>query len=117
MSPTPATFATQSRIHIGLEVADRDRAVSFYRLFLDAEPVKERPGYAKFELADPPVNLSLIENPSHKVNPNPGSLHYGIQVKRTRDVKAMVERLQQAGMPTRVEEQETCCYAVQTIPI
>jgi catechol 2,3-dioxygenase-like lactoylglutathione lyase family enzyme len=107
-------FETESRVHIGLEVADRDRAVAFYRVLLGVEPAKVRPGYAKFEPAAPPLNLSLIEHPGAGPTALPASLHYGIQVKSTEDVRRMAGRLEAAGIATRVEEEAACCYAVQT---
>ena len=39
--------------------------------------------------------------------------HYGVQVKSVEAVKAVDERFRAAGYSTRVEEQTTCCYAVQ----
>jgi len=45
--------------HLSLEVPDLDAAVGFYRELFGAEPAKRKPGYAKFELADPPVALAL----------------------------------------------------------
>ena len=51
---TPRTF------HASLNVRDLERSVAFYRVLLGAEPAKRKPDYAKFELSDPPLVLSLI---------------------------------------------------------
>lgn len=109
-------FATASRIHIGLEVQDLQRALAFYTLLFQAEPTKERPGYAKFELEQPPVNLSLSENRRLSSRPKTGAagMHYGIQVKSSDHVQRTADRLAAAGLETRVEEESACCYAVQT---
>lgn len=107
-------FATTSRVHIGLEVEDVEASVAFYRVLFTTEPSKTRPGYAKFEPVDPPVNLSLIEvagAPSRQVA---GASHYGIQVKSVEDVRKAAERFHDAGVPVRLEETSTCCYAIQT---
>jgi Glyoxalase/Bleomycin resistance protein/Dioxygenase superfamily len=45
--------------HLSLDVPDLDEAVAFYRELLGIEPAKSKAGYAKFELADPPVALAL----------------------------------------------------------
>ena len=45
--------------HLSLDVPDLAGAVAFYRELFGVEPAKEKPGYAKFELADPPVALAL----------------------------------------------------------
>ncbi|MCI0462484.1 MAG: hypothetical protein L0Z62_36500, partial [Gemmataceae bacterium] len=39
--------------------------------------------------------------------------HFGIQVKSSAAVLEVAERLNQAGLQTRAEEDVTCCYAVQ----
>ncbi|MBT8484970.1 MAG: glyoxalase/bleomycin resistance/dioxygenase family protein [Phycisphaerales bacterium] len=107
-------FQTDTRIHIGLAVADRDRAVAFYRVLLGIAPTKVRAGYAKFEVADPPLNLSLNETTANGTPDRSGPLHYGIQVKTVDAVTRMTERLERAGLGPRIEEETLCCYAVQS---
>ena len=111
---TVIEFDTASRVHIGLAVTDRDRSIDFYRTLLGADPTKVRPGYAKFEISDPPLNLALNESGINGAGTRPASLHYGVQVKSSGAVHAMTERLKQAGLDVRVEERTACCYAVQT---
>ena len=111
-------FDTQSRVHIGLAVADRERSIAFYRDLFGQAPTKLRPGYAKFEVAEPPLNLTLNECSTKTEGstkpPHPGTVsHFGVQVKSGAEVKRMTERLQQAGMKTSREESVACCYAVQ----
>jgi catechol 2,3-dioxygenase-like lactoylglutathione lyase family enzyme len=105
-------FATVSRIHIGLAVKNLQRSIEFYRTVFGQEPTKTRPGYAKFEVAGPPVNLSLNQV-GGETGPNNPVAHFGIQVKSSEAVKQVTDRLAQAGLKTRVEESVTCCYAVQ----
>jgi len=74
------------------------------------EPSKVRTGYAKFDVNDPPLNLTLNQVPFN----GPGALsHLGIQVASTEDVLAMRSRWETAGLTAREEMQTTCCYAVQ----
>ena len=104
-------FAGSSRIHVGLAVSDMERSKRFYETLLNVKPSKERPGYAKFEPADPSVNLSLNQVPRGTALPSAPTLRRPSQVQRRRP--AAQARLLEAGFETRVEEQTTCCYAVQ----
>src|SRR5687768_4719023 len=106
-------FETESRIHIGLAVRDMGRSVAFYRTLFGQGPTKTRPRYAKFEVAQPPVNLSLNEV-GGETGPNNPVAHFGIQVKSTEAVKEMADRLVRAGLEIKVEENVSCCYAVQS---
>lgn len=105
-------FATDTRIHVALESADIERSTAFYRTLLGQKPTKVKPGYAKFEVADPPVNLTL-----NAVSTGParaaGVSHFGVQVKSTDAVEAMTKRFEDAGLLTKIEDDVTCCYAVQ----
>jgi catechol 2,3-dioxygenase-like lactoylglutathione lyase family enzyme len=49
------------RVQLALNVSDVDAAVAFYSKLFQAEPAKRRPGYANFAIADPPLNLVLLE--------------------------------------------------------
>jgi catechol 2,3-dioxygenase-like lactoylglutathione lyase family enzyme len=97
---------------MGLAVSNLANSIEFYSQLLGQEPTKTRPGYAKFEVADPPVNLSLNEVRG-AIGPNHPVAHFGIQVKSSDAVNAAKERLSAAGVPMKVEENVTCCYAVQ----
>lgn len=105
-------FETDSRIHMGLAVKDLERSVAFYTTLFGQGPTKTRPHYAKFEVAEPPVNLALNEV-GGLTGPNNPVAHFGIQVKSTEAVGHVTARLNQAGLETSVEENVTCCYAVQ----
>ena len=99
-----------SRIQLALRVSDLDAAVDFYGRLFDAKPAKRRPGYANFAIAEPPLKLVLLEGEGDE----PTRLdHLGVEVASTDDVAAATNRLSDAGLDTRVQEQTTCCYAVQ----
>lgn len=104
-------FPGQRRIHIGLAVTNLSQSREFYETLLGAKPVKERPGYVKFEPRDPSVNLSLNEF-SGQVGVT--HTHYGVQVKSVEELQQAGERLQGASIPVRFEEETTCCYARQS---
>lgn len=98
------------KVHIALNVNNLQESLAFYRALWGAEPVKLRTGYAKFDLEEPAVNLTLNENPVRELG---GLNHLGIQVDSTETVLAMRERLQQRGLLTEDEMQTNCCYAIQ----
>jgi catechol 2,3-dioxygenase-like lactoylglutathione lyase family enzyme len=50
-----------SRVHLALRVADLEESIKFYFKLFEAEPVKLPPGYANFAIAEPPLELVLIE--------------------------------------------------------
>jgi catechol 2,3-dioxygenase-like lactoylglutathione lyase family enzyme len=92
-------------------VADLKRSITFYQTLFGIEPAKCRPDYAKFELEDPPLVLSLEPNAGGKG----GVLnHAGFRLP---DAAALVEvqrRLEAAGIRTQRQEGVECCYARQT---
>jgi catechol 2,3-dioxygenase-like lactoylglutathione lyase family enzyme len=98
-----------SRVQLALNVSDLDEAISFYSKLFRVGPAKVRPGYANFAVAEPPLKLVLIEGAGE-----PGSFnHLGIEVGSNDEVAAATSFLAGQGMETDVEEQTTCCYAVQ----
>lgn len=111
-SESAVEFATASRIHMGLAVKNLEQSIRFYSLLFGQEPSKVKHGYAKFEVAEPPVNLSL-NVVTGETKPTNAVAHFGIQVKSTDTVLAVSDRLTQAGLKLRTEDQVTCCYAVQ----
>src|SRR5215217_6405597 len=111
-SESAVQFATYSRIHIALAVKNLEQSVAFYRTLFGQEPTKTRPSYAKFEVAEPPVNLALNEV-GGATGPNNPVAHFGIQVKTSQAVKEVADRLTESGLEIAVEDNVTCCYAVQ----
>jgi catechol 2,3-dioxygenase-like lactoylglutathione lyase family enzyme len=99
------------KFHISLNVADLNRSVAFYRVLFGTEPAKCRPDYAKFELADPAVVLSL-EPMRHQ--PGGALNHLGLRMPDSATLVGIQERLESAGIPTTREENVECCYARQT---
>lgn len=86
-------FETASRIHMGLAVKSLEKSIAFYTSLLGQPPTKTRPRYAKFEAAEPPVNLSLNEVDGATGQNNPVA-HFGIQVKTNDAVKRIAAQLQ-----------------------
>jgi catechol 2,3-dioxygenase-like lactoylglutathione lyase family enzyme len=102
--------AKTGKAHIAIHVQDVAKSIDFYRKLFGIEPAKVRTGYAKFDVADPPLNFTLNETATS----DHGSLsHLGIQVASTADVLAVRQRWQDSGMLTRDEMKTECCYALQ----
>ncbi len=95
--------------HVSLNVTNIAASAAFYEKAFGVKPTKLRPGYAKFDLTDPMLNLSMQETPPSGVNAS----HFGIQVASAADVEEARRRFEAAGLATRVEENVACCYAVQ----
>ena len=97
-----------SRLQLALNVDDLDASIDFYTKLFGTAPVKVKPGYANFAVAEPSLKLVLIENPGAKERLN----HLGVEVASTTEVVAETRRLGER-MPVRVEEGTECCYALQ----
>lgn len=104
------THVKALKAHLALNVRNVEKSIDFYRRMLGIEPLKVRPGYAKFDVQNPPLNLTLNQaNVS-----SPGALsHLGIQVGSSQDVMAVRQKWIDAGLVTRDEMQTNCCYALQ----
>ena len=92
--------------HVSMYVKDLDAALDRYRKILGTEPAKVRPGYAKFELADPPVIFSLV------VGGEPGKVsHMGIRYPGAGEVASEMVRTKSQGIDLVQQQGVTCCYA------
>jgi catechol 2,3-dioxygenase-like lactoylglutathione lyase family enzyme len=106
-----ATMRPVLKAHIALNVSDVERSREFYERMFGIAPMKVHPGYVKFDVHDPPLNLTL--NQAGAV-PRRGALsHLGLQVAETSDVLHLRERWQKAGLAPRDEMNTSCCYALQ----
>ena len=71
-------------------------------------------GFANFAISDPPLKLVLIEDSSTRGHGTVGALnHLGVEVEGSEDVGSAAGRLRRMGFETHVQEQTTCCFAVQ----
>lgn len=97
---------TNNTFHVALYVSDLDAAIARYRTILGQEPAKVRHDYAKFEIADPPVVLSL------NTGGEPGMVsHLGIRYPGTGDVASELARAKRDGLELLEQPGTTCCYA------
>ena len=98
------------KTHLSINVKNIEESVAFYTKLFGAEPVKVRTDYAKFDIADPPLNFTM-----NQVNVEKGNSlsHLGLQADSTDDVIRIAEQWESAGLSTRKELQTDCCYALQ----
>lgn len=93
--------------HVSLNVKSIPEAVERYRKILGAEPAKLRENYAKFELTDPPLILSLNVGGGA-----PGTVgHLGIRYPESTQVATGLERAEGDSLEPFRQEGVTCCYA------
>jgi catechol 2,3-dioxygenase-like lactoylglutathione lyase family enzyme len=83
--------------------------VEFYQKIFGIPPQKQTSDYAKFDLTNPPLNLSFVSSTGRVSAVN----HLGIEVESVEDIAAWRERLQREGVIDRVEENIACCFARQ----
>jgi lactoylglutathione lyase len=100
---------TVSRIQLALNVSNLEESIDFYSRYFNATPAKVKPGYANFAIDEPPLKLILMQGDGV-----PGSInHLGVEVFSTDEVKEKADYLSSRGFPIDMEDETTCCYAVQ----
>lgn len=99
------------RAHISLNVTDIESTVAFYSKVFGQKPQKQTSDYAKFDLANPPLNFSMLKSNDtrklSKVN------HFGIEVASEEELKTWQDKLTQNGVAVLPEENTNCCFARQ----
>lgn len=93
--------------HVALSVKDLPTAIEHYKKILGIEPAKVRSDYAKFEIADPPVILSLTPGTDKAGTVS----HLGIRYPNSETVMSEQQRTQTTGVAVREQVGTTCCYA------
>jgi catechol 2,3-dioxygenase-like lactoylglutathione lyase family enzyme len=108
---TPAGATDVVKFHLSLNVSDLPRSLAFYTALLGAGPVKVYPEYAKFELGDPPLILSLKPQRAAKGGP---LNHFGLRLKTVAELAEVQRRLEAIGCRVSPQDDVRCCYAHQT---
>ncbi|MCU0311559.1 MAG: VOC family protein [Acidimicrobiales bacterium] len=95
-----------ARVQLALDVTDLEGSVAFYTALFGVGPAKRKPGYANFEVADPPLKLVLFESEvGGRLN------HLGVETDGAPEVEAADARLRGAGLDTTGVDDTICCYA------
>lgn len=96
------------RLQLALNVPDLDQAIEFYSAMFSTRPAKVKPGYANWEVAEPPLKLVVFERP----DATPGSInHLGVETASSDEVVAAEARLADAGLATTGIDDTICCFA------
>jgi catechol 2,3-dioxygenase-like lactoylglutathione lyase family enzyme len=99
------------KTHLNLATANLEASIAFYRTLLQAAPAKHFDDYALFVTENPGLELALDLNRDFAGS---HGAHFGIAVDSVDAVQTAIDRFTAAGFRTRVEREETCCYANQT---
>ena len=98
-----------SRLQLALNVEDLDASIAFYTKLFRTPPAKVREHYANFAIADPPLKLVLFAHAGE-----PGTLnHIGVEVDSADEVAAVIARTNELGFDQEIQDNVTCCFAVQ----
>lgn len=99
------------KTHVALNVTNIEKSMAFYRAMFGVEPIKYKADYAKFDILNPALNLTL--NLVSNVQSGGALSHLGVQVESTQEVQASVQRFTEAGLALFTEDNTDCCYALQ----
>jgi hypothetical protein len=94
------------RFHVHLHVDDLAQSIGFYSKLFATEPTRHEADYAKWMLADPPVNFAISAR-GHAA----GIDHLGIQTDNAEELAELKARAQAADMALLDEGATSCCYA------
>ena len=103
-----------SRVQLALNVANLNDSIEFYSQIFKTPAHKVRPGYANFQIENPPLKLVLIENPDERGAGTTGALnHLGVEVPSTGEVHDIIDYLGTTGLVAKEEIDVQCCHAKQ----
>lgn len=94
------------RFHVHVHVADLGKSVGFYSQMFGAEPTRLEADYAKWHLAEPPLNFAISARGGE-----PGVDHLGFQVDSAEELVELKTRARTADMALLDEGETSCCYA------
>ncbi len=99
-------MSTHKAFHVSLTVRDVAAAAQAYQRILGAAPTRVEHDYARFELSDPPVVLSL------NASEEPGKVaHLGIRYGTSGEMLTERARCQREGVDVIDQPNAECCYA------
>ncbi len=97
------------RLQLALNVTDLQASIDYYQRLFGVDVAKRKPGYANFEVAEPPLKLVLFETTDAADRLN----HLGVETFSDADVLAAAEKQREAGLDVDLQLKEDCCFAQQ----
>jgi catechol 2,3-dioxygenase-like lactoylglutathione lyase family enzyme len=94
------------RLHVNVTVHNIAESVRFYSTLFGAQPALLKEDYAKWELADPHLHLSVSTHGSRS-----GVDHLGIQLDNLDQLRQITGRLTSTRLPVIEQDNTACCYA------
>jgi catechol 2,3-dioxygenase-like lactoylglutathione lyase family enzyme len=94
------------RFHVHLHVDNLAASIGFYSKLFAQAPARSEGDYAKWMLADPPVNFAISTRGG-----KPGIDHLGIQTDDPAELAEMKARAEAADLALLDSGETTCCYA------
>jgi hypothetical protein len=94
------------RFHVHLHVQEIAPNVAFYSALFNQAPAREEGDYAKWMLADPPLNFAISTHGGAS-----GLDHFGLQVETDEELQTLKTQARAAGHALLDEGSATCCYA------
>jgi hypothetical protein len=94
------------RFHVHVHVNDLSKNIAFYSAMFNQLPSRTESDYAKWMLADPPVNFAISTRGDAT-----GVDHLGIQVDSKEQLTEIRGHAARADMAILDEGETTCCYA------
>ena len=94
------------RLHVHVAVHDLQQSIRFYSALFAAQPVVQKPDYAKWMLDDPRVNFAISTSAAR-----PGLDHLGIQAENGAELDEIGSRLARAEVSATPQKGAACCYA------
>jgi catechol 2,3-dioxygenase-like lactoylglutathione lyase family enzyme len=102
---------SKSRFHVSLRVKDINKSVEFYGRLFGVAPSKYYEDYAKFEVEDPGLVLSLekkLDEHSHQLN------HMGINLQGRNELIEWTSKVAERGLDFQHLDNVACCYSDQS---
>jgi catechol 2,3-dioxygenase-like lactoylglutathione lyase family enzyme len=96
------------RLQLALNVTNLDESIDFYSKLFATAPYKVKPGYANWEIVDPPLKLVVFENTAAA---NGSINHLGVEAETAEQVVAAEARLTASGLTTTGIDETICCFA------
>lgn len=94
------------RFHVHLHVDELEKNIAFYTALFNQPPTRTEIDYAKWMLADPPVNFALSTRGQQA-----GLDHLGFQVDSDHELQELKDRARRADIAQLDAGESTCCYA------